>query len=733
MKGVEKMSTARILWFASVLALLGACGDDGNNSDAIECADTCSTDATCKDIGGTGVCECNPGFDGDGITCDANACAGISNCSTEGASCSGDNLVVCAADADGCLVESSTDCTASDQSCSDAGDAPACVSGCSDDPACSGIADGNGFCDGSTPTICSSNAEGCLEPVAGTSCGLEVCDDSAATPVCVANASGDSCAAVFVIQDDISITGADISADYANDEDFAGSGCSSAIDGAVEAVFSADLAAGETIHLAEFGGLDSVLGIMPLCAAAGECYAGVDGGSTAEEAGISYTATTAETVFLYVSAFSDTPFSTDYDIRVSFTQCGNGVFESGEACDDGNEVADDGCTACTLDIGFNCDTAVSPTLCAAPTDLGTYALGEAIPDTVETMALASKASYFYTITFSEDVLLSGTLTAAGAEDIDIFFYDGNGDLVIDEGTGGGEEWTSLLPAGTYTIEIFAFAAIGTGWTMTLATTTLPVCANGILEFGEACDDGDDSAAGDGCTACVIDIGFDCDVSADPSVCTLASDLGSFAGGELIPNTVEAGPVAQGNNLTYKITFTGQVALSGTLNAAGGEDIDMLFLDDQGATVFSRGASGGESWTDIALPAGTYFVRVVAFDAAPTGWTLTLNTKPIVDIGSFAATDVIADSVGGPLTAGTTAFHSITFTTDVVLDGTLIADTGDVDLRVSNSAGTVFSSGATGNETFNQTLTAGTYFFRVLAFASAGDVGTYTLAMSTTAP
>jgi CSLREA domain-containing protein len=42
--------------------------------------------------------------------------------------------------------------------------------------------------------------------------------------------------------------------------------------------------------------------------------------------------------------------------------CGNGIVESGEECDDGNAIANDGCTNCRIDSGFSCTG--SPSTCA---------------------------------------------------------------------------------------------------------------------------------------------------------------------------------------------------------------------------------------------------------------------------------------------------------------------------------------------------------------------------------
>ena len=44
--------------------------------------------------------------------------------------------------------------------------------------------------------------------------------------------------------------------------------------------------------------------------------------------------------------------------------CGNGIFDSGEECEDGNQVNGDGCsTDCTIEDGFYCNEGICTTLC----------------------------------------------------------------------------------------------------------------------------------------------------------------------------------------------------------------------------------------------------------------------------------------------------------------------------------------------------------------------------------
>jgi hypothetical protein len=113
---------------------VAACGDDGRGDD----------DAGAREDTGRDACE------------------GVVQCASAGASCEGDLLVRCAPDAMGCLVESSTDCTSSGRVCDDSG-TPMCAmlpDECAALPnACA--APGTS-CDGETLVLCAENADGCL-------------------------------------------------------------------------------------------------------------------------------------------------------------------------------------------------------------------------------------------------------------------------------------------------------------------------------------------------------------------------------------------------------------------------------------------------------------------------------------------------------------------------------------------------------------------------------------------
>ena len=157
------MPIARLARLYAVVLALAACGDD---------------DRSFPDAGA-----------GDGATGDGGGdpCASRATCAAAGASCVGDELVTCAEDADGCLVETRTDCGASGEVCDDTA-APACVDACALIPEADRCdTDGARSCNGDTLEVCGMDADGCLV-LERTDCGASsggACDPDGAMPACV--------------------------------------------------------------------------------------------------------------------------------------------------------------------------------------------------------------------------------------------------------------------------------------------------------------------------------------------------------------------------------------------------------------------------------------------------------------------------------------------------------------------------------------------------------------------
>ncbi|AKF02889.1 myxococcus cysteine-rich repeat containing protein [Sandaracinus amylolyticus] len=127
-------------------AALSACGDD--------------------DGGGTDGGTTDGGRDGGGQRDDGGGvdpCVGRDLCDTAGTSCDGETLVTCAADVDGCLVESRNSCPIEGQICDATGGSATCVDPCSllpEEVRCE--TDGARACDGERLEVCGADANGCL-------------------------------------------------------------------------------------------------------------------------------------------------------------------------------------------------------------------------------------------------------------------------------------------------------------------------------------------------------------------------------------------------------------------------------------------------------------------------------------------------------------------------------------------------------------------------------------------
>ena len=113
--------------------------------------------------------------------------------------------------------------------------------------------------------------------------------------------------------------------------------------------------------------------------------------------------------------------------------CGDGIVDAPEICDDQNATDGDGCSACELDFGFLCDVTVTPSLCTALPDLGSFAATEVIP-TLEGGAIEAGDHDLYTITFTEDVLLLGTLDGWATGDADFMIFSDFNEIPFSSGS-----------------------------------------------------------------------------------------------------------------------------------------------------------------------------------------------------------------------------------------------------------------------------------------------------------
>jgi len=339
--------------------------------------------------------------------------------------------------------------------------------------------------------------------------------------------------------------------------------------------------------------------------------------------------------FVVISCDDDgksTP-SSDADITGSETSsCGNGIVDIGEQCDDGNTQSGDGCEANCLtavcDDNGICDAAETqescPTDCPTAPDLGSFACNDTINTTTTSVALAADAIETYTITFTNDVALSGSLTVNSTGDLDFAIEDSTGSEVFSSSEAGDEAWDGVaIGAGTYTLLVQAYTDATTGYVLSL-TVECVVCGDGALSGDEQCDDGNTAPTVDGCSAgCKVDFGYAC-TTAQPSVCTMIPSLGSFACGDAIADKVRTTAMAADDFDQLLLTFSTDVILSGSVTAGSTGDLDFYVVDTGGNPVFDASNPGDETFANKTLAAGTYLLAVVAFEEAATGYALALS-------------------------------------------------------------------------------------------------------------
>ena len=178
--------------------------------------------------------------------------------------------------------------------------------------------------------------------------------------------------------------------------------------------------------------------------------------------------------------------------------CGNGVVDAGEECDDGDTTAGDGCSAaCTVETGYTCTG--SPSVCTRICGNGIVGTGEACDDGNGTNgdgcsnACQVEPGYRCTGQPSVCTFVCGNGTFDPGETCD------DGDTTAGDGCS-------------------PLCQIEAGWLCSgMPSHCVPLCGDGLLRGGETCDDGN-ATSGDGCSfLCQVEAGFSC--VGTPSNCT----------------------------------------------------------------------------------------------------------------------------------------------------------------------------------------------------------------------
>jgi cysteine-rich repeat protein len=296
-----------------------------------------------------------------------------------------------------------------------------------------------------------------------------------------------------------------------------------------------------------------------------------------------------------------------YALRVEVVapRCGNALLErrAGEACDDGNAVAGDGCSASCV---------IEPRAQLQGPGAGPQVLSGALARLGERAQYTLRLSAPTTLSVRSFVPSSGRC-AQGAARLMLTLLDAAGrELGRDDSLDGcprirpGVDRWARVPAGTYALVVEERGGDAFVPAYALELELRPSgCGDGALEDGEACDDGD-LVAGDGCSAsCALEVSA------------------VLTGASLAPQTLPLALSSAGASAWVRLELLATAAVVAETFApqafsCAGADTVLELLAADARTVLARDDQGGMGscsrldglrLASLRLSAGTYYVRV----------------------------------------------------------------------------------------------------------------------------
>lgn len=606
----------------------GICGD-GN----VDVGEACDDGNTANGDGCGATCVVEHGYDCTGSPSTCTATCGDGVVATPAEACDDGNMDSGDGCSSTCAVENGFSCM---------GEPSACMTGCGD-----GIVAGTEACDDNNMM----DGDGC-----SSACAIETGYSCSGMPsVCALTGS---CATPIVVPGSGFMWQAPNLDPYGDDLANTDATCKQPESGGTnpDVVFQVALQAGDTLHVTDSGAADVLFHVLTgACDSATPCAASFDGGQSAEvNPGLVYKSTTAQSVYVVIDSWTSMPPATDnVDLLFEIAHCGDGMVGSGEACDDGGTTPGDGCSAtCTVEPGYSCTG--QPSVCSllqgstcndpivasdgfAYTGSHIENYGDDLDFTdASCLNVSGTPNASPDMVFQIDLLAGQRLNVANFGTLDVVFQvipttcAASACLASFDGSPGGSEQTGLTfqapSTGKYYVVVESYYPPTSSSFHPTDTFDIrfnvATCGDGVVEFGEPCDD-HNVLPNDGCSAtCTVEPGFTC--TGSPSVCTG------------IPAANCANPIlVTGNSFQYAgsdikaygddATYNGATCASTSSSPPHGYDIVFLRNMVAGETIKVRELGGLDSLIHILTPGqcnGAPACVVSSDNAEATGVTYT---------------------------------------------------------------------------------------------------------------
>ncbi len=206
--------------------------------------------------------------------------------------------------------------------------------------------------------------------------------------------------------------------------------------------------------------------------------------------------------------------------------CGNGKIDGDDACDDGNTMSGDGCSAtCTFEAGWTCNAQGCTEICGDGLVVGNEAKKSGYCDDGNTSASDGCSP-------TCAIEAGWTCNAQGCKEI-----CGDGLTVgLEAKAGGCDDKNSVSNDGCTN------CAVDPSYNCSGAPSVCAkTCGDGMIQGTEGCDDGN-TMAGDGCFACAVEAGYTCDATKHPTTCADINECTAAGGSPCGSNSTCANTV-----------------------------------------------------------------------------------------------------------------------------------------------------------------------------------------------